>query len=291
MRKKEQDRKSKEEIIAIWNERLQSTNAIAGGLVELSNVMTEHKVHDIDQQIAALKNQENGEEQNAQRIAELEEKKEGIRREAAKKRQKFEIAQVISSGIMELGRMWASTSALPFPANVIAGGLQAGVIIARSALNVKKIRKQTYADGGFTEALSIGPSGKMIDGTGHAVAGVVHENEWVAPRWMTESPRHANVIGWLESERTRRFNEGGYTTENRSQDSGVRTSPSGDPAAEAQAMQSDFNSKLDRLNRTLEVYTQRVDEWAQNLQVHNDVRDTRDALKTLNRIDRQSSIR
>jgi len=45
------------------------------------------------------------------------------------------------------------------------------------------------------------------------------------------------------------------------------------------------------LQKDFRTYAARVDNWAQQLQVHNDVRDTRDALTTLNRIDEQSSIR
>jgi hypothetical protein len=271
-----QEQMSKEQIREIWNERLGNANHLASGLVELSNLVTEHRTLDIDRQINALKAQEDGEEKNAEAIERLEQQKEQIRREAAKKRQKIEIGQAITAGIMEVVNIWRSTSSLPFPANIIAGGVQTGIAIARTALNVRKIRQQQYASGGFTEALRVDGAGKMIDSTGHAVAGVVHDNEWVAPQWMVESPKHANVIGWLESERTRRFATGG---------------PTGPASASSAPQVPDMSNDLASLQNDFREYAARVDAWARQLQVHNDVRDTRDALQTLNRIDEQSSIR
>jgi hypothetical protein len=46
--------------------------------------------------------------------------------------------------------------------------------------------------GGYTRT---GSGGKRI-------AGVVHENEWVAPDWMTSDPRYGSIIAQLESVRT-----------------------------------------------------------------------------------------
>jgi hypothetical protein len=42
----------------------------------------------------------------------------------------------------------------------------------------------------------------------------VHKDEWVAPAVMTQSPRYANTIAWLENERIRnnKFATGGYAS-------------------------------------------------------------------------------
>lgn len=277
----EQEAMNLQQIKDKWNERLASANALASGLVELSSIVAENRTMDIDKQIAALKAQENGEEENAARIEQLEEQKAEIQRKAAKKRQALEIAQVIQAGIAEIAQIWSKVMTLGPIAGPILGAILTGVAVGRTALNVRKIRQQSYASGGFTEALQVSGSGKLVDNTGHAVAGVVHEKEWVAPRWMTESPRHANVIGWLESERTRRFAEGGYTNPAASSNSASIAAP------DVGAMQE----RLAMLQQDFRTYAARVDNWAQQLQVHNDVRDTRDALQTLNRIDEQSSIR
>lgn len=48
-----------------------------------------------------------------------------------------------------------------------------------------------------------------------AVTGVVHEDEWVAPKVMTENPRYAPTLKWLESERKKnlgQFFDGGNTS-------------------------------------------------------------------------------
>jgi hypothetical protein len=247
-------------------------------LVGFAEQEADERVANLDQQIEALKAKEGGEEQHAVRIAQLEEQKAQIQREAAKKRQKLEIGEAIVAGIREVAQIWAQVMSLGPIAGPIVGGILTGVAIGRTALNIRKIRQQQYATGGFTSALQIDGSGKMIDSSGHAVAGVVHENEWVAPKWMVESPRHANVIGWLESERTRRFADGGMTSP---------ASGSAGNMPDTQAMQQ----QLSMLQQDFRDYAARVDAWARQLQVHNDVRETRDALATLNRIDEQSSIR
>ncbi|WP_289659534.1 hypothetical protein [Flavobacterium panacagri] len=50
------------------------------------------------------------------------------------------------------------------------------------------------------------------------MTGVVHDNEYVIPKAMTQSPRYANTIAWLENERTgrntKKFADGGFTSSN-----------------------------------------------------------------------------
>lgn len=275
----EQEQMSKEQLKQIWNERVSNASQLAEGLVELSSLVAERRTMDIDRQIEALKAQEGGEEANAARIAELEAEKEQVRKAAAKKKQKLDISQTIADGIREVASLWAGYASMG-PVGVVLAGIQTAFAVARTALNVRKIQGQSYATGGFTSAMRVDGQGKMIDQTGHAVAGVVHENEWVAPRWMAESPRYANVIGWLESERTRRFAAGGYAAPAAASGSAGSTPDVGQMQERLAMMQEDFR-----------LYAARVDNWAQQLQVVNDVRDTRQALQTLNRIDEQSSIR
>jgi len=56
--------------------------------------------------------------------------------------------------------------------------------------------------------------GKLTDGSGFAVAGVVHENEYVIPKWQLQDPQVATVAQWLEARRRRwrGFADGGYTS-------------------------------------------------------------------------------
>ncbi|WP_340074568.1 phage tail tape measure protein [Leptobacterium sp. I13] len=85
-------------------------------------------------------------------------------------------------------------------ATKINAGIQIASILATSIKGFKQ--------GGHTGNVPI-----YHDGQG-AVTGVVHTDEWVAPKFMTESPRYAPVINWLEKERLkalgRGFKDGGH---------------------------------------------------------------------------------
>lgn len=92
----------------------------------------------------------------------------------------------------------------------------AGLVGAMGALQVGTIaaqplpERQSFAGGGFT-----GDGFGSPDESGHRPAGLVHAKEWVAPRWMTEHPRHGAMIKYLESVRTGRskgYAEGGHVT-------------------------------------------------------------------------------
>ncbi len=61
-----------------------------------------------------------------------------------------------------------------------------------------------YAKGGFTRGI-----GKR-DKTGFKVAGYVHEDEWVAPKWMVE--KNKPLFNSLESLRLSGYAKGGYTS-------------------------------------------------------------------------------
>lgn len=63
-----------------------------------------------------------------------------------------------------------------------------------------------YAKGGFT-----GSGNGIIDSTGQRQAGIVHENEWVAPAWMIEE--NEGLFGRLEMARLNKgFADGGFTS-------------------------------------------------------------------------------
>jgi len=76
-----------------------------------------------------------------------------------------------------------------------------------SSTSIKKMPKHFY--GGNT-----GDQAIYNDEFG-AVTGVVHADEWVAPKFMTDSPKYAPTINWLENERKKelgQFFEGGNTS-------------------------------------------------------------------------------
>ena len=75
------------------------------------------------------------------------------------------------------------------------GAAQIGIIAAQPLPE-----KESYAAGGFT-----GSGFGSPDRTGFKPAGIVHENEYVTPKWMLENPVVADVVGWMESVRTGRI--------------------------------------------------------------------------------------
>lgn len=252
---------------------------------------TDEEVSALDKRIDYLGRDEAARERNADKIAELEQEKSRIQRESAQKLFKIQVAQIIANGIKEVASIWAGSATLGPIAGPIVGALQTGLAVGRSVLAVRKAQQQanSYATGGFTSALSVGSGGKLIDQTGHAVAGVVHDNEWVGPKWMLDEPRYANVIGWLESERIhrglgRRYADGGMV-------GNASSSTAAAPPTTGQA--PDFNQlagELGQLRADFNTYASRVDRWASQLRVVNDPRDIRDGLNVLNQVDADSDI-
>lgn len=242
---------------------------------------TNERVAALDKRIEMLSQDEASREANAAQIKQLEEQKISVQREAARKTAQIERAQVIADGISEVAAIWKAAARLGLPVGPIVGALQTGFAVVRTGIALRNIDKQanSYYDGGFTQGLTVSGGGKLIDSTGHQVAGVVHANEWVGPQWMTESPKYAPVIRWLESERTRRFAEGGYSTS-----SNLAGPPPGVMGLE------EMQSQLNGLRADLRLYASSVEGWARSLKVINDPRETRSALQTLNEIDLDSDL-
>jgi len=105
-------------------------------------------------------------------------------------------------------------------AALVAAGISTVAQIAKIA-KAKPPKKPKFFYGGSTgtnAALGYDEYGPMT--------GIVHKNEYVIPEVMTQSPRYANTIAWLEQERTGRvqkFATGGATSPG--------TMPSGVPGA------------------------------------------------------------
>jgi len=62
-----------------------------------------------------------------------------------------------------------------------------------------------YANGGFT-----GRGAGARDSTGYKQAGIVHEDEWVAPKWMIDNNK--GLFNTLEQARLKGFANGGFTS-------------------------------------------------------------------------------
>lgn len=136
------------------------------------------------------------------------------RDEAARKRnagaiKAFQVAQVTVQGIAEVQKIWAGAAELGPILGPILGAIQTAAAVARTITAISKIQATKFARGGYTGGGSGAP-----DETGFRPAGIVHEGEYVAPKWMVQSRETAPVIRWLENRRLRGFATGGLVTVN-----------------------------------------------------------------------------
>jgi len=72
---------------------------------------------------------------------------------------------------------------------------------------VKDAPIKKRADGGYTGSSTLRPDETGERPMYHTVQ--LHEKEWVAPRWMTQSPKYGSLINELEQSRVRGFADGG----------------------------------------------------------------------------------
>jgi hypothetical protein len=139
-------------------------------------------------------------------------KKEKADKEAGERLKKIKKSEAKIAFATELANIAVAAAQNPLngitlgAAGIAMYALLAGLAAARYALNVRNIDTQTFATGGYTG------KGTHKDETGHKVAGVVHNDEWVAPKWMNEHPTYGKTIYQLEKVRKRGFATGGYTS-------------------------------------------------------------------------------
>ena len=126
---------------------------------------------------------------------------------AARRRKAMAISEAIINGALGIMQIWATKSVLPSPAAEIVKGINTAALAATTALQVATISQQKFATGGYTG------NGTTKDETGHRVAGIVHEGEWVAPKWMVNSPQFSKTISALEASRQRGYATGGLVSD------------------------------------------------------------------------------
>lgn len=135
---------------------------------------------------------------------------------AFKADQRAAIAQAIINGLVGVGKLWVNPG---FPAAIPL----AAMLGAQTAASVAMIATQKppkYAKGGFSDR---DPAGYVSQATvfRNSASGRPFEageagREWIAPNWMLQDPRYANLIGMLETARMekRSFAVGGFTGDN-----------------------------------------------------------------------------
>ncbi|CDN79552.1 phage tail tape measure protein [Elizabethkingia anophelis] len=96
------------------------------------------------------------------------------------------------------------------------GAVQLGIVAAQPLPE-----RQSFDTGGYT-----GSGFGTPDSSGYKPAGIVHENEWVAPEWMLYNPQTARIIDYLETVRqgkTSPYAEGGKTTDTKTPDTSINS--------------------------------------------------------------------
>lgn len=129
---------------------------------------------------------------------ETAEKKRQIQRRAAKAEKAANIANAISGTAMAVVNALYSA---PWPFNLVL----AGIVGAMGAAQIATIVAQPipeFAQGGYT-----GNGIGNPDRTGFRPTGIVHEGEYVTPKWMLQNPVVADVVEWMESIRTGRISQ------------------------------------------------------------------------------------
>lgn len=119
------------------------------------------------------------------KLEEQEKKIKEAKKKAAIAQKAAAIIQNIINTALAITSLLASTP--PTPAN-IALSVAAGVTGAVQTAIIAAQPIPEFAEGGFTK-----PGGK------YQPAGIVHAGEWVAPKWMVESPVYSNKISELEN--------------------------------------------------------------------------------------------
>jgi hypothetical protein len=157
-------------------------------------------------------------------------------------------AKIIMDGVQEVANIWRYSAENPANgvtggiAGAVIGGVQTALAVARTAVGLVKLREFSFAQGGRTggglnfgagsgvgrsqegsmavspmgtlmemAGMVVAPNGRLVDNSGFAVAGIVHEDEYVVPKWMRADPQVAAVEQWLEARRLRGYFEGGAT--------------------------------------------------------------------------------
>jgi hypothetical protein len=227
-------------------------------------------------------------------------------------------AKIIIDGTKEVQQIWEYSAENPANgptagiAGITMGAIQTGVAIARTAVALSKLGggggdsgdNTSYAKGGATgtgvglagspmgqlmlaAGMSTGTGGRLTDGSGFAVAGVVHEDEYVIPKWQLQDPQVAAVAQWLEARRLRGFADGGHT----SASSGVALPvAAASPSTDGEKLYAVQAQMLD----ALVVMTQQLGDvkgWQDRLQVHLNIRDAQARTDEYKQVQYNSAIR
>lgn len=142
-----------------------------------------------------------------QRLQKQKIKQEEELKKIEEEKRKIKKDQFIREKAASIIQAIISTALATITGFVQGGPVLAAIAAATGAITIATIAAQPipeFAKGGFTG------EGTKRDHTGFKQAGIVHEGEWVAPKWMVDSPRYSPVIREMESYRYRGYAQGGF---------------------------------------------------------------------------------
>ncbi len=135
--------------------------------------------------------------------AETDKKIGEIRKKQAQREKDFAIYNVMLSGAVAIMKISGS---IPFPAS-LPSLLAQGIITAAQLATIQSAPAPGFVDGGYT-----GNGFGAPDTSGYKVAGVVHEGEYVVPKWIVQQPKYFQTISMLESVRSKGYADGGHVS-------------------------------------------------------------------------------
>lgn len=214
-------------------------------------------------------------------------------------------SKIIVDGLQEVSGIWMHATELGPIAGPIVGALQTALAIGRTMVALDKLGETSpagFAKGGATgggmkgmpgysmnemfgmPGAFVGSNGKLMDNSGFAVAGIVHEDEYVVPKWMRQDPQVAAVEQWLEAKRLRGYAEGGAT--------GGATLPAANPAPASDGELT--YAVLVQILQQAQQQTQQladVKDWQTKISVHLNLVDLDKGQKELKQVQLENGIR
>ena len=142
-------------------------------------------------------------------------------KEAFEKRKKYQIASAIMTGASGIINILAAPSVIPSPFDWIVKGINAAALIAATAININKIKKQQFEaptgdSGGAAATPAVGSTfanGGLLDGPSHAQGGIktrfgeLEGGEYVINKRSTES--FLPLLTAINSAGNRKYEQGG----------------------------------------------------------------------------------
>jgi len=199
-------------------------------------------------------------------------------------------AKIIIDSPKEVQQIWEYSAENPAKGPTM-GAIQTAVAIWRTAVALSQIGAGGSKDGGGSywaggatgdgarmavspmgqllamSGMSVGANGWLLDGSGFAVAGIVHEDEYVIPKWQLADPQVAAVAQWLEARRLR-----GFADERYQRRRGEAASPGGDEKLYP------VMTRLLVVNQQQAAQLADVKQWQRDLNVRLDLRTTQGGL-------------